>query len=85
MELSKHPPVNGYAYCSEDYIPCKICKRPTPMLGTQLCNGCYEFDGNIDRILQTDSGRRYVAEKLVFHKALERIKRHCDNLIMGYQ
>lgn len=83
MELSK--PINGYAYNTEDYVPCKICKRPTPMLGTQLCDGCYEFDCNIDRILQTDSGRHYVAQKIVHHNALKRIQSYCEKLIMGYK
>jgi hypothetical protein len=62
-------PINGFAYNEKDYVDCKICGRPTPMLGTKLCNGCYEFDGNIDRILATDSGADYINRKIIEHNA----------------
>ncbi len=26
-------------------IPCKICRRPTPMLGTKMCDFCWQMDG----------------------------------------
>lgn len=28
--------------------PCKICRRPTLMLGTSLCDFCWQMDGNIN-------------------------------------
>jgi hypothetical protein len=67
--LCEHPPVNGFAYDEKDYVPCKICGRPTPMLGTKLCNGCWEFDGNIDRILATETGVAYMTQKIRAHNA----------------
>jgi len=29
---------------TERTIPCRLCGRPTPMLGTKLCNPCWETD-----------------------------------------
>lgn len=88
MQLNKHPPVNGYAYNEEDYVDCKICGRPTPMLGTKLCNGCWEFDGNIDRILATESGVHYVNQKIREHNARiygEKMQRICELRMLGYE
>ena len=28
-------------------VPCKRCGRPTPMIGTRLCNGCWELQTRI--------------------------------------
>lgn len=28
-------------------IPCELCGRPTPMLGTKRCDRCYELEGRI--------------------------------------
>lgn len=28
-------------------IPCLLCGEPTPMLGTRLCDGCWELDRRI--------------------------------------
>lgn len=33
----------------EETIPCRICSEPTPMLGTKLCNRCWELEGRIRR------------------------------------
>lgn len=28
-------------------IPCRLCGRPTPMTGTQLCDRCWELESRI--------------------------------------
>lgn len=30
-------------------VPCKWCGTPTPMLGTKMCDGCWELDRRIER------------------------------------
>jgi hypothetical protein len=29
-------------------VPCKYCTKPTRMLGTKLCDGCWETDRQLD-------------------------------------
>lgn len=29
--------------------PCRLCDRPTRMLGTKLCDRCWELEGRIHR------------------------------------
>jgi NMD protein affecting ribosome stability and mRNA decay len=31
----------------DETIPCKWCGRPTRMLGTKMCDGCWELDHRI--------------------------------------
>lgn len=38
--------VGSYKYDAEQYMqtmPCRLCRTPTRMLGTQLCDRCYEM------------------------------------------
>lgn len=28
----------------EATVPCQWCRKPTPMMGTQMCNSCWEVD-----------------------------------------
>jgi len=28
-------------------VPCRICGKPTPMLGTKLCDRCWELETRI--------------------------------------
>lgn len=28
-------------------VACKLCGEPTPMLGTKMCNSCWELDKRI--------------------------------------
>lgn len=30
-------------------VPCKYCGKPTPMLGTKLCDSCWELASRIGR------------------------------------
>lgn len=32
---------------SETTVECKLCGKPTPMLGTKMCDGCWELDRRI--------------------------------------
>jgi len=38
-------------------VPCKICGDDTHMLGTQLCNGCWEVSCRLREFLQNKAGR----------------------------
>ena len=37
------------ALTKDEEIPCRLCKKPTPMLGTKLCDGCWELETRIHR------------------------------------
>lgn len=37
-----------FPHADSETIPCKICKRPTPMIGTKLCEGCWAMDRNLN-------------------------------------
>lgn len=30
-------------------VPCRICTKPTPMLGTKLCDPCWELNSRLYR------------------------------------
>lgn len=32
----------------QETVPCRFCRIPTPMLGTTLCDGCYEIVSRLD-------------------------------------
>jgi len=34
---------------TKETIPCKWCHMPTPMLGTRMCDRCYELEMRIER------------------------------------
>jgi len=65
-------------------IPCEVCGRPTSY---KRCNGCYDFDANIKRILATESGCAYLKQKIIEHNARiygEVMMRRCELKILGY-
>ena len=33
-------------------IPCRLCGDPTNSLGTKLCDGCWEVDARIERMVE---------------------------------
>lgn len=35
------------------WVPCETCGYPTPILGTERCNGCWEVEHRIESYLQT--------------------------------
>ncbi len=41
-------------------IPCTICQTPTQMLGTKLCNSCWEVTSNLRRFMSFQNGREYI-------------------------
>lgn len=87
-DLKNHLTGGSYAYTEETQIPCKICGQPTPYLGTKLCNGCYEFDKNIDRILNSDLGHQWLNKKIMEHNAKvmgKRMREICELRMLGYE
>jgi len=46
---------------AKETVPCTICGDPTWMLGTKLCDACWEFDHRVDYILR-DAKPRYLRE-----------------------
>ncbi len=48
----------------EKTIPCKTCGLPTPMLGTKLCDGCYEVEVRLDYYLTNDNAIAFVRAAL---------------------
>ena len=43
-------------------VPCKICGRPTPMLGTKLCDGCWEVEHRLQDFLRHPNEQALVRE-----------------------
>ena len=35
-------------YSSTEAVPCRLCGRDTRMLGTELCDGCWELETRIE-------------------------------------
>jgi hypothetical protein len=40
-------------------VPCKFCGDPTPMLGTKLCDGCWEVSRRLEEFLRHPKAQRY--------------------------
>ena len=55
-------------------IPCKTCGDPTPMLGTKLCDGCWEVESRLPSYMKSKKGRQFVVETL--NQELKRILEH---------
>ncbi len=47
--------------------PCQVCMLPTMMLGTGLCNSCYEVDRRIHHYSSTEAGRERMVSEIVDH------------------
>ncbi len=45
---------------SEETVPCKICGKPTPFTGTQLCNCCWEAERWLPDYLKNPKGVDFV-------------------------
>lgn len=44
--------------------PCKFCDTPTPMTGTQLCDGCWNVERGLRAFLYLPKGREHVIQLL---------------------
>lgn len=44
----------------DDTVPCKWCGKPTPMIGTKMCDAHYELSTRINR--ESDMAARMLAE-----------------------
>jgi hypothetical protein len=45
-------------------IPCEICGKPTPYLGTKRCNNCWEVETRLETFLESQRGREFVGDAL---------------------
>lgn len=54
----------------KETIPCKWCRKQTPMLGTKMCDGCWELSTRISRDLD-------LAERMIEHfgRTMKRLNR----------
>ena len=60
-----------------DYCPCRICKNITPMVGTRLCDECYE----LDRRIRMSPGRaQKILDQIREERAQQETNLH-DNLL----
>lgn len=41
------PGAAAMAITKDEEIPCRLCEKPTPMLGTKLCDRCWELETRI--------------------------------------
>lgn len=50
----------------KETVPCKICFQQTHMLGTELCDNCWELETRIARLIKTnqDQAIDWLFEKL---------------------
>jgi hypothetical protein len=44
-------------HIEQETIPCRICGKPTRMLGTKLCDGCWEVEHRLEDFLKHPAGR----------------------------
>lgn len=49
---------------NRETVPCKTCGTPTPMLGTKLCDNCFEVEGRLKRYLESARGREIVRQQV---------------------
>lgn len=49
---------------TRSYMPCRMCGDPTPMLGTKLCNGCWEVESRLRSFLQCKNAIQFVQDTL---------------------
>jgi hypothetical protein len=47
-------------YAEAKTIPCRICGKPTKMLGTMLCDRCWELETRIE--MDLDIAKKIIAE-----------------------
>jgi len=45
-------------------VPCKTCGEPTTMMGTKLCDGCWEVESRLEKYLESEKGREHVVRRL---------------------
>jgi len=45
-------------------IPCKTCGKPTPMLGTKLCDPCWEVETRLPGYLNNENAIQFVSAAL---------------------
>jgi hypothetical protein len=62
--------VTNYIQRNEKKTPCKICGTPTVMIGTRLCDNCWELEKSMSNLIKTDKTK---AEKWI-KKQLKKIK-----------
>lgn len=48
---------------SQEIVACTICDDPTPMLGTKLCDRCWELEGKFNS-LNSETARAWLARKI---------------------
>lgn len=49
---------------TREFIPCRVCGEPTSMLGTKLCNGCWEVESRLKSFLQCVNAIQFVQKIL---------------------
>jgi hypothetical protein len=53
-------------------VPCQFCDKPTPMLGTKMCNACWSVERGLRDFLRTQGGMAYTKGVIA---GLERVAR----------
>ena len=48
----------------KETVPCKTCGKPTPMLGTKLCDSCWEVETRLSRYLNNENAIQFVSAAL---------------------
>lgn len=49
MKQQDEQTVPGRDKWGRELVPCKWCSTPTAMLGTRMCDGCWELERRISR------------------------------------
>lgn len=58
---------------NRELIPCKVCTVDTPMLGTELCDPCWEATTRIERFIGQKCGRDWTLKALGITTTVEQI------------
>lgn len=68
-------------------IECKFCGTMTDMLGTKMCNNCYEVEGRLSKFLRSEAGREYAAKLLdeaLIPKSMEITREDAKSILDGF-
>jgi len=50
---------------TRECVPCQVCGIPTTMLGTKLCNGCWEVKSRLMSFLRCPNAIQFVQTALI--------------------
>ncbi|HDY90349.1 MAG TPA: hypothetical protein ENH82_19800 [bacterium] len=69
---------NNNGRVTRDYIPCRICGKPTRMHGTKMCDGCWEVESRLSSFLACKNAVDFVQGELDKVSLSKSVKQELD-------